>query len=54
MQEINGSLWWLGTDGVVYRTNGYQGKRVSTHALEELLHPPPGWDESARAAAHVV
>lgn len=35
--EIDGSLFFLGIDGVVYRTVGYQAKRVSNHALEELL-----------------
>jgi hypothetical protein len=35
--EMDGSLWFLGVDGIVYRTVGYQAKRVSTHALEELL-----------------
>lgn len=35
--ELDGSLWWLATDGCVYRTVGYQAKRVSTHAIEELL-----------------
>jgi hypothetical protein len=35
--ELDGSLWFLGLDGVVYRTVGYQAKRVSNHALEELL-----------------
>jgi hypothetical protein len=44
VQEIDGSLWWLGTDGVVYRTNGYQAKRVSTHAIEELLASYGGGD----------
>jgi hypothetical protein len=41
--ELNGSLFFLGVDGVVYRTTGsYQLKRVSTHALEELIS---GYDD---------
>lgn len=37
VRVLDGSLWWLGMDGVVYRTAGYQAKRVSTHAIEELM-----------------
>ena len=36
--KLDNSLFWLGTDargqGVVYRANGYNGVRVSTHAIE--------------------
>jgi len=35
--ELDGSIFFLGLDKVVYRTVGYAIKRVSTHALEELL-----------------
>jgi hypothetical protein len=35
--ELDGSLWWLGVDNCVYRTEGYQAKRVSDHAIEELI-----------------
>jgi hypothetical protein len=35
--ELDGSLWWLGVDNCVYRTVGYQAKRVSDHAIEELI-----------------
>ena len=31
------ALWWVGTDGVVYRTNGYAPVRVSTHAIEAII-----------------
>jgi hypothetical protein len=38
VRRIDGSLWWVSVDGVVYRTaGGYQAKRVSTHAIEEVL-----------------
>jgi hypothetical protein len=37
IMELDGSLFWLGVDNVVYRTQGYQAQRVSDHALEELL-----------------
>lgn len=44
----NGSVWWVGTDDIVYRSAGYQRQRVSTHAIEEILraksHDPPGDD----------
>lgn len=35
--ELDGSLFWLGVDNIVYRTSGYSPVRVSTHALEEIL-----------------
>jgi hypothetical protein len=31
------SVWWLGVDGIVYRSNGYKPLRVSTHAIEIIL-----------------
>jgi hypothetical protein len=31
------SVWWLGCDGVVYRSNGYAPLRVSTHAIEAII-----------------
>ena len=31
------SVWWLGVDGIVYRSNGYKALRVSTHAIEAIL-----------------
>ena len=31
------SVWWLGADGLVYRSNGYKPLRVSTHAIEAIL-----------------
>jgi hypothetical protein len=31
------SGWWLGSDGVVYRSNGYAPERVSTHAIEAII-----------------
>jgi hypothetical protein len=34
---IDSSLWWLGTDGMVYRSQGYQVERVSTHAIEAII-----------------
>jgi len=36
--KLDNSIFWLGTDprgyGIVYRNQGYTGKRVSTHAIE--------------------
>jgi hypothetical protein len=36
--KLDNSLFWLGSDargnGIVYRAEGYRGKRVSTHAVE--------------------
>lgn len=39
--KLDNSVFWLGADargqGVVYRANGYQGVRVSTHAVEYAI-----------------
>jgi len=36
--KLDNGLFWLGADsrgqGIVYRSNGYTGKRISTHAVE--------------------
>jgi len=31
------SVWWLGIDGIVYRSEGYEMRRVSTHAIEAII-----------------
>ena len=31
------SVWWLGTDGIVYRSENFLARRVSTHALEWVI-----------------
>jgi hypothetical protein len=33
----DGSLFWLGNDGIVYRSAGYRADRISTYALEEWI-----------------
>ena len=39
--KLDNGLFWLGCDargqGIVYRTNGYTGQRVSTHAIEYAI-----------------
>jgi len=39
--KMDNSVFWLGADargqGIVYRANGYQGVRVSTHAVEYAI-----------------
>jgi len=35
--RLDASLFWLGNDRVVYRSEGYQARRVSSHAVEEVL-----------------
>jgi hypothetical protein len=39
--KLDNSLFWLGKDargqGIVYRSNGYSGVRVSTHAIEYAI-----------------
>jgi len=31
------SVWWVGLDGIVYRSDGFKAKRVSTHAIEAII-----------------
>jgi len=31
------SVWWVGIDGLVYRSDGYTPRRVSTHAVEAII-----------------
>lgn len=33
------SVWWVGVDGIAYRSDGYNPRRVSTHAIEAILGP---------------
>jgi hypothetical protein len=35
--RLDNSLFWLGNDGCVYRLNGYQPVRISTHAMEQAI-----------------
>jgi hypothetical protein len=39
--KLDNGLFWLGSDtrgnGIVYRTNGYTGSRISTHAVEYAI-----------------
>ena len=39
--KLDNGLFWLGTDargqGIVYRSNGYTGQRISTHAVEYAI-----------------
>ena len=39
--QVDNGLFWLGDDGVVYRMNGRQPQRVSTHAIEFALRGYP-------------
>ena len=34
---LDNSLFWLGTDRIIYRSQGYQARRISNHAIEEVL-----------------
>ena len=38
----DGSVWWAGIDGIIYRSNGYLPKRISTHAVEHIMQENPG------------
>lgn len=35
--KMDNSVFWLGDDRIVYRADGYQPARISTHAVEEIL-----------------
>ena len=35
--RADGSVWWVGLDGIVYRSKGYTPLRVSTHAVEAVI-----------------
>jgi hypothetical protein len=37
MANLDNSVFWLGSDGVVYRANGYTPMRVSTHPIEQAI-----------------
>ena len=37
--RADNSVWWVGLDGIVYRSNGYNPQRVSTHAIEAIIGP---------------
>jgi len=37
LAQIDGSVFWLGLDGIVYRSVGYQATRISTHAVEAAI-----------------
>ncbi|MGN2244939.1 putative Ig domain-containing protein [Frateuria sp. GZRR33] len=34
---MDNSVFWLGSDGIVYRANGYTPQRISTHAIEQAI-----------------
>jgi WD40 repeat protein len=35
--RLDNSVYWLGNDGSVYKLEGYQPRRISTHALEQAF-----------------
>ncbi len=35
--KVGGAVFWLGNDNIVYRAEGYQPVRVSTHAIEKEI-----------------
>lgn len=35
--KMDNSVFWVGDDRIVYRAEGYQPARISTHAIEEVL-----------------
>ena len=51
--KLDNTVFWLGADargqGIVYRANGYNGQRVSTHAVEFAIQ---GYDTISDAVAY--
>jgi len=51
--KMDNSLFWLGADdrgaGIVYRANGYNGQRISTHAVEFAIQ---GYSDISDAIAY--
>ena len=49
--KMDNSVFWLGRDtrgnGMVYRANGYQAKRVSTHAVEWSIQQAGNLDDAS-------
>jgi hypothetical protein len=37
LAKADNSVFFLGHDGVIYRLNGYQPQRISTHAIEQAI-----------------
>ena len=37
VQTGDGSVWWIGDDNIVFRSNGYRKTRVSNHAIEAQI-----------------
>ena len=35
--KMDNSVFWLGDDRIIYRAEGYQPARISTHAIEEVI-----------------
>ena len=35
--QLDNSVFWVGDDGIVYRADGYSPRRLSTHAIEQVL-----------------
>ena len=35
--KMDNSVFWLGDDKIIYRANGYQPARISTHAIERAM-----------------
>ena len=46
------SLFWLGIDGIVYRSNGYRAVRISTHGVETITQARGTLLESAFCTTH--
>jgi hypothetical protein len=43
---IDGSIFWLSLDAIVYRTNGYKAQRISTHGVENVIRRIGGFEKA--------
>jgi hypothetical protein len=50
--RVDGSVWWVAPEGVVFRSQGYQPQRVSTHAIEAMIDAAGADTASAAAYMH--
>lgn len=37
ISNLDNSIFWLGSDGIVYRANGYSPQRISTYPIEQAI-----------------
>ncbi len=48
--QADGSVFWIGQDGIVYRSVGYQAKRISTYGIEQVIRYTTGGPQAVGLA----